>query len=427
MNLPWLPETKLLLVLEKRLLFLRLRRTFGGQQRVLERKEYPLQAPENLRPAVAAMQREFHPRLDDLLLLGLPLEVFTVVHFTLPLAAAENLEEAVGYELMRHVPADLEAFYWRYNCHEDEGRLAVCVTLAERTRVRGYLAAFQAVGLNLSAVFPSLFALAWMREEPGLYVSGEEKIREMLLFDGREITFQAWDDLPGERAAEQFLARNLPLAENRGQEIEKVFFWDAAEALRDAFRRLRPELAPVEVSELPERCKVDWNTFPYSIDLISPEVLKRRRFWFKFEMAAVLFMILALLGLPLAVLAGKNRHLQRLETRLAAVKQEAEKLKDIRHDNQEMIERFENLGRLVHEHTFTIDILKELTEVIPPKAWLRSLAIKNRKIYLQGTSDSATAVVKALEDSPLFKEVHFDSPVVKRGGKETFKIVVDLE
>ena len=428
MNLPWLPETKLLLVEEDRLLFLRLRRSFGGQARVVEQKEYALARPDDLGIAVAALKNDCRPQLDDLLLLGLPLEIFTIVHFTLPLAAAENLDDAVGYELMRHIPHDLEGLYWRYRCHEEEGgRLAISVTLAARSRLQGYLAAFTAVGLNLSAVFPALFLLAWMVHEPGLYLGGGGGQNEMVLFDGQSVNFQAWERAGGDDFDTDFLSRNLPLAENRGLVFEKAFLWSTTAGLPEGLAQLRPALVAVEINDLPDSLRLDWSGFPYSIDLISPQVLQRRRLWFKLEVAAVIFLLAALLGQPLAVLAGKRRHLQKLEKKLSVVRLEADKLSGIRKQNQATISHFETLSELVREQAVTIDLLKELTEVIPQDTWLRSLAIRARKIHLQGTSASATAVVKALEDSPFFNEVHFDSPVVKKGSSETFKIVVDLE
>ena len=409
------------------MLFLRLRRRLGGSAQVVEQKEYALDRPEDFGVAVAAMKSDVQPRLDDLLLLGLPLELFTIVHFTLPLAAAENLEDAVGYELMRHVPHDLDGLYWCYRCHEEEGRLAVSVTLAARARVQPYLAAFKAVGLNLSAVFPALFLMAWMVHEPGLYLGGGSGHHEMLLFDGQAVNFQAWEGVAGEAPGADFLSRNLPLAENRGQLLKKAFLWSAAPAMVKSLADLRPALAAVEIKNLPNDLILDWSGFPYSIDLISPQVLSRRRLWFKLEVAAALFLLVTLIGQPLAVIAGKRRHLQKLEKKLAVVRLEADKLSGIRKQNQATITHFETLAGLVREQSVTIDLLKELTEVIPQDAWLRSLAIRGRKIHLQGTSASATAVVKALEDSPLFDEVHFDSPVVKKGSSETFKIVVDLE
>ncbi|MEA3332330.1 MAG: PilN domain-containing protein [Pseudomonadota bacterium] len=427
MNLPWLPETKLLLLEEGRLLFLRLRRSFGGRARVVERKEYALVRSDDLGAAVAALKNDCRPGLDDLLLLGLPLEVFTIVHFTLPLAAAESLDDAVGYELMRHVPHDLEGLHWSYRCHEEEERLAISVTLADRSRVQSYLAAFTVEGFNLSAVFPALFLLAWMVQEPGLYLGGGAGQREMVLFDGQAVNFQAWESAEAEDAGTLFLTQNIPLAENRGQVFEKVFLWSTAKGMVESLPRLRPMLTCSEINDLPEILRLDWLGFPYSIDLISPQVLRRRQLWLKLEVAAVLFLLAALIGQPLAVLAGKQRHLQKLEKKLTAVRLEADKLSGVRKQNQATISHLETLAQLVQGQSVTIDLLKELTEVIPQDTWLRSLAVRARKIHLQGTSASATAVVKALEDSPLFNKVHFDSPVVKKGSSETFKIVVDLE
>ncbi len=427
MNLPWLPETKLLLVERERLLFLRLRRGLNGRDKVFERKEYAYSSPEEFKRAVLALKNDCPPQLDDLLLLGLPLDIFTVVHFTLPLAAAENLEDAVGYELMRHVPHDIKGLHWRYRCQEEDGRLAVRVTLAPKTRIDEYIAIFTAAGFNLSAVFPGLFFVAWMVHVPGLYLGGDAGHREMVLFDGQTVTFKAREGVVEESESSSFLAHNLPLAENRGLSFKQAFLWSMAGDLRAGLQELRPALELSELDQLPDNLRLEWSLFPYSIDLISPDVLRRRRLWFKLEVAAAIFLVAAIIGQPLAVIVGKQRHLHKLEKKLVIVRQEAEKLSGIRKQNQALIEHFATLSEQVHEQSVTIDLLKELTELIPQDTWLRSLAIRGRKIHLSGTSSSATTVVKALEDSPLFKEVHFDSPVVKKGSSETFKIIVGLE
>ncbi|MBN2705125.1 MAG: PilN domain-containing protein [Deltaproteobacteria bacterium] len=428
MHLPWLPETKLLLLEERRLLYLCLQRGLGGRVRVSQRLEYVLDRPDELETALAAWKSACRPRADDLLLLGLPLDLFTIVHFSLPLAAAENLDDAVGFELMRHVPFDLAGLSWRYRAQEEEGRLAISAILAARSRVESYHTIFARQGLNLSAVFPVLFLVAWLLREPGLYLSANSGFFEMLLFDGRAALFQAWEKNHGEDSGPAaFLSRNLPLAENRGQAFAKAYLWSAAETLASSLESARPALTRVGIGELPETLRLDWAEFPYGIDLISPQVMRRRRLWFKLEVGAALFLLLALAGQPLAVLAGKNRQLRKLEKKLDAIRREADKLSGLRQQNQEKINAIEALAGLVREQAVTIDLLKELTEVIPLDSWLNALEIRGRKINLQGTSASATAVLKALEDSPLFKEVHFDSPVVKKGSSETFKIVVELE
>lgn len=425
MSLPWLPTTRILLLEPGGLRFVKLRRAFTGAARVLEEKLYPLaDGDQGLVDALAVWKNDFHPGIDDLLLLGLGLDYFTVLDFILPAAAAENLEDAVGYELMRHLPVDPAAYHWRYRVHEEDGQLAVRVILAERSRVDGCLNAFVRAGISLSAIFPSLFLRAWMLNQAGLYLGGGDGSWEMLLFDGRTVLFQVAEKDGAD--GYDFLCRNLPLAENRGQSLERVFLDPRLADWQSWIGELRPRLEIV-CEERDRDLRFDWNEFPYSIDLISPQVLQRRRLWFKLEVAAALFLLVALAGQPVAVLAGKQRRLGRLEKKLEQVRQQADKLSGLRRENQAKIDRIENLARLLQEQPVVIDLLKELTEVIPHDTWLDSLSYRAAKLHLRGTSASATAVVKALEDSPLFKEVHFDSPVVKRGNSETFKIVVDLE
>ena len=49
-----------------------------------------------------------------------------------------------------------------------------------------------------TAVFPALFFLAWMMREPGLYLGGDAEQREMVLFDGQTVTFQAGEGVVDE-------------------------------------------------------------------------------------------------------------------------------------------------------------------------------------------------------------------------------------
>ena len=70
-----------------------------------------------------------------------------------------------------------------------------------------------------------------------------------------------------------------------------------------------------------------------------------------------------------------------------------------------------------------LKILKELTEIIPLSAWLTELKYKEGKIELSGEAESASILISALEESPLFSDAEFIAPIVKRGhGNEKFKI-----
>ncbi len=77
----------------------------------------------------------------------------------------------------------------------------------------------------------------------------------------------------------------------------------------------------------------------------------------------------------------------------------------------------------------TVELLEELTRLIPDGTWLHRLDIKNGEVQFQGLSDAASALIAVVESSPMFREARFGSPITRdaRSGKERFHISAKLE
>ena len=75
-----------------------------------------------------------------------------------------------------------------------------------------------------------------------------------------------------------------------------------------------------------------------------------------------------------------------------------------------------------------VDVLKELTRLLPSDSWLDSIDVSNNRLVMSGESASATDLVVTLTKSRLFKEVAFIRPSTKnpQSGKEKFKIKADI-
>ena len=58
-------------------------------------------------------------------------------------------------------------------------------------------------------------------------------------------------------------------------------------------------------------------------------------------------------------------------------------------------------------------LMKELSEVIPPDAYLTSLNLRAGKLTLDGFARSASDLIAALDKSKHFKNVNFTSPTTK--------------
>jgi len=77
-----------------------------------------------------------------------------------------------------------------------------------------------------------------------------------------------------------------------------------------------------------------------------------------------------------------------------------------------------------------LKVLEELTRLIPDDSWLTDFEFSGdeKKITLSGYSASASKLIPLLDDSKLFSNVKFTSPITKGGGvKENFKIEMTLE
>ncbi len=75
-----------------------------------------------------------------------------------------------------------------------------------------------------------------------------------------------------------------------------------------------------------------------------------------------------------------------------------------------------------------IELINTLTELITDGTWLTHLQLKSGKLQIQGQSATASALIGILEDSPLFNNARFVSPLTqdKKTGLERFQISVEL-
>ncbi len=75
-----------------------------------------------------------------------------------------------------------------------------------------------------------------------------------------------------------------------------------------------------------------------------------------------------------------------------------------------------------------IRILVELSGILPKNAWLTSLSADEQgKLEIEGFADKAADIIPPLENSPMFKDVEFSSPVTMREGLERFSLKMLIE
>lgn len=139
-------------------------------------------------------------------------------------------------------------------------------------------------------------------------------------------------------------------------------------------------------------------------------------------------LILSALVLAAAVLATPlwqdTRILDDLNAELSKAKVEAEKVQEVRGALDRAREGSVAVLQRKLEQPRTIDILRELTAVLPDDTWVQNLDIRDGEVQIRGESAQATALIGLLEKAPGVSDVAFRSPVVQVAatGQERFHI-----
>jgi general secretion pathway protein L len=86
------------------------------------------------------------------------------------------------------------------------------------------------------------------------------------------------------------------------------------------------------------------------------------------------------------------------------------------------------------EETSKLEILRELSDVIPPTVWIWNMKLRSKDIEINGFANSASDLIAILDKSPLFEKVEFSSPVTKErrptgdpAERERFRISAKIE
>lgn len=75
-----------------------------------------------------------------------------------------------------------------------------------------------------------------------------------------------------------------------------------------------------------------------------------------------------------------------------------------------------------------VELIEELTRLLPDDTWLNRLEIRDGEVHFQGFSQAASALVGKVEASELFRDARFGSPITRdvRTGRERFHVSAKL-
>jgi general secretion pathway protein L len=166
------------------------------------------------------------------------------------------------------------------------------------------------------------------------------------------------------------------------------------------------------------------------INLLPPELRKKPQKGYRlinyFLLLTFSLLLLANLALPVW---QKSTYTKALETELADFKRQSAETVTLREkvDQAKLENRFLEIKKI--DSLQMLQILNELTMVIPDDTWISNFELRDKTIHLHGQSLASAALIPLIDASPLFRNVTFRSPVTqnKQNNTERFHISAELE
>lgn len=128
-------------------------------------------------------------------------------------------------------------------------------------------------------------------------------------------------------------------------------------------------------------------------------------------------------------LANKQRGAELLAEQVASARADALEVAAMRDQLDQALDGANFLIQQRHSRPTTIEMLRVLTDLLPDDVWLQRFEVKDTTVQVQGEAPNAAGLIALLENSPMFAEAAFRSPVTRNqaNNKERFSITAELE
>ena len=371
---------------------------------------------------------------------------------TLPLAAAENLAQVVGYELDHFLPLPAEKLYYDYQVLETtETEIHLLLLALPREAIEKCLnllsgASLRVMSLELAPTaaanaFATLRAKlppSWLllHLEPGAFelthIQGQtlRSLSHGRNLTPREITKGVKAGI-AEIIREGYEPKTLCLYGAGAQfdvgalsayELETVYpshfalkglppeteQHGALPAVGGAIRGMGKALLKMNLLPAPERAAVYLGGLTLS------------------KVALVLFLGLCLVW-GISALTQTRVVLYQVNSQIDALGPQARQVEKQLEESRSLAKQIESLGK-IGQSPDKLRILMDLTQLIPENTWLFNLKLSKQNLDISGMSKSASEMIPLLEKSGFLTKTGFASPVVTDASKfEHFKIKAELK
>ena len=388
----------------------------------------------------------------------LPQEQTVVQQVLLPLAAQDNLQQVLDYEIERQLPFKRDEVYYDFLPAGKKGdKLCVYVFAIPKRSLDSVVALLESFGIRPSGVETTVTALAnyllftgELQSSGATLVAGHSDCWEMI---GIEAKGNGWQP-----AAELLFSHRFPNADwahGAGKElliecarqVPKFFRCGDLTALNGLALDHLAQAEDITSLDNARLKGFDIGSEPDKIPAIGAALRGIREASFRANFlrhesgdadarANISLLNKVLLSLLVIALIAwgvsfpikdelRLRQLQAENAKLApaveALRREDEQLERLRKEASFLSNLDQRRGEILR-------VIDELSKTVPNSAYLSNLRYRAGVLEMQGNAESASALIPLLERSVLFENVGFNAPSNRgRDNRETFSLKADIE
>jgi len=420
-----------------------------------EEGKYP--QPEMLASSVALALNEFATSKAEITLcIPKAWAVFKTVEF--PAAVKENLPNVVSYELDRITPFNAENAYYDFRVlGETPEKITLFIVAARSDLIDQYREAFRGKGIHFSRITVNISCMETLTsyrdgKADSLFLEIRKEGFEGALFIKGTVmnTFSGDFHTEDERVQADALMSEIQthtdiLKLSGKPERLQILFRDSAAGLREILKsRITHPLTIVNETYLKLKTPGQTSEIPYAavggvIESLWPKreslnLLSRGRHPVqKAPLALTIILLLALLALwvlyIMAPLRAEEKRIQEIDRQITQRKDEVKKVEALKKEVENIRKDIAAIHAFKTRKPMALNILKELTTVLPKTVWLTRLRIGETKVEMEGYASSSSGLLAKLESSPYFIKAEFASPTFRdtRLNADRFNIKMEIE
>jgi len=425
---------------------------------------YRLRAEEDVRREINQFFRT-NGLSKDSIVLGIPRKDVVLRYLDLPSEVRNDLKQVVQYQVQSFEPTDDDSYYHDYvllNEQSGQKKISILLIMVRKSVLDGYLRLLKNLEISPMAVISSSMGLANLLLQNSKDLANKTYILadlgasrlELLALRNGSLVYsreaekeegRSWGDLFIKEANEAVSKIRL----NPEGTLEKIIL--AGESSELALEEIKAQIPDCELLRKSLRLSVPaennahiqeaaaviglaftgmGQNLSIKANLIPSNVRSRQMRW-AYIPAAILSLVILLLiaAIGFRQMAQNRILVSMLDREINSKKAPVRKVQALKSQAIDLEKQIKLLESLVTAKDRNLEILQELTTILPADTFLTSYSNRDGSIQLRGLSGSSADLIPKLEKSPLLRDVNQRGTIFKDNltGKDNFTIDAKLE